>query len=193
MIGGECVWGRGGGGGRLKCAPTHGTGRWWLMLVGVGVSGERCVGVGAPKTSTPLRLLRTPPREHAPRHGDVRELRSSAHPRTSLALCCIYFEARRKRAPLLDRHQFYTGTHPARPSFVPRRSLPPLILLRRHRPPRTPLPRHSSARQPPEWARPPLSRPPWVLPLALCAERQTKGAGEERPQGKGHNAVGCTR
>ena len=43
MIGGECVCGRGGRGGRLKCAPTHGTGRWWLMLVGVGVSGERCL------------------------------------------------------------------------------------------------------------------------------------------------------
>ena len=48
----------------------------------------------------PSRLLRTPPREHAPRHEDVHERRSSAHPRTSLALFSIYFDARRKRAPL---------------------------------------------------------------------------------------------
>ena len=34
------------------------------------------------------------------RDMDVHELRSSAHPRTSLALFCIYFEARRKRARL---------------------------------------------------------------------------------------------
>ena len=39
----------------------------------------------------PLRLLRTNPREHAPKHGDVHERRSPDHSRTSLALCYLCF------------------------------------------------------------------------------------------------------
>ena len=64
-----------------------------------GHTHSQCVSTFAPSTPLPSQT-RTPPREHAPRHEDVHERRSSAHPRTSLALFSIYFDARRKRAPL---------------------------------------------------------------------------------------------
>ena len=64
-----------------------------------------------PFSYTPSISCARPP-ANVLRDMDVHELRSPAHPRTSLALFCIYFEARQKRAPPSSAQPESLSHHP---------------------------------------------------------------------------------